>query len=166
MRRQVERNAALIAAAGSALGLAAAFWFQYGAGLAPCPLCIWQRWPHGVAAAAGLALLALSDKGGTARALVALGGLAMVAGTGIAVFHAGVEQGWWAGPSACAVGDVSGLDPDALLEQILAAPIVRCDEIAWSFAGLSMAAWNGVMSAALALLWVRAALGRPARGAA
>ena len=47
----------LLAAGGSAAILAGAFAFQYIGGLAPCQLCLWQRWPH--AAAIGIGVLAL-----------------------------------------------------------------------------------------------------------
>jgi len=145
------QRAALGAAAGSAALLLAAFAFQHLGGLAPCPLCIWQRWPHALALGLGIALLAAPVRG-----LALLGALAMLAGAGIALYHAGIEQGWWTGPATCVAPDVQGLTPEELLERILEAPIVRCDEIAWRFLGLSMAAWNGLASLALAGLWLRA----------
>lgn len=140
------------AAVGSALLLAAALWFQFGQGLAPCPLCLWQRWPHVAAVLIGLATLAAPRRG-----LALLGATAMLAGTALAAHHAGVELGWWQGPVTCAASsDMGGLTPEQLLARIEAAPVVRCNEIAWSLFGLSMAAWNGIASAALCLLWVRA----------
>jgi disulfide bond formation protein DsbB len=84
------------AAAGSAALLLAALGFQYIGGLAPCPLCIWQRWPHGVAVALGLLLLAWP-----ARGLALLGALAALTTSGIGVYHAGIEAGWWPGPATC-----------------------------------------------------------------
>jgi disulfide bond formation protein DsbB len=145
------QRAGLGAAFGSAALLAAAFAFQYLGGLAPCHLCLLQRWPHAVAVLAGLALLAAPR-----RALAGLGALAMLAGAGIALYHVGVEQHWWTGPTTCAAPDIGALSSEELLERILAAPVVRCDEIAWSFLGLSMAAWNGLASLGLAALWLRA----------
>lgn len=140
------------AAMGSAVLLAAAFWFQFGQGLAPCPLCIWQRWPHAVAVLIGVAALFEPRRG-----LALLGAVVMLAGTAIAAYHAGVEQGLWQGPTTCAgPADLAGLTTEQLLARIQAAPVVRCDEIAWSFLGLSMAAWNGLVSAGLCLLWLRA----------
>ena len=49
----------LLALAGlGCLGLlAGALLFQYLGGLQPCPLCIWQRWPHAVAVALAALLL-------------------------------------------------------------------------------------------------------------
>ena len=139
------------AAAGSLLLLAAALAFQYLGGLAPCPMCVWQRWPHVAAVALGLALLALPR-----RPLAALGALAMLVGAGLGLYHVGVEQGWWRGPTSCVAPDVGGLSSEQLLESILAAPVVRCDEIAWSLLGVSMAGWNALASLALAVLWMRA----------
>ena len=141
----------LLAALGSAFLLAAAFGFQHLGGLAPCPLCIWQRWPHAIALALGLALLAAPS-----RAIAAIGALTMLAGAGVALYHAGVEQSWWPGPTTCTAPDMAGLTAGQLLERILETPVVRCDEIAWSFLGLSMAAWNGIACLGLAALWIRA----------
>jgi disulfide bond formation protein DsbB len=145
----------LLAGAGSAAMLAGAFAFQYIGGLAPCAMCLWQRWPHAVAVVIGLLALLLP-----ARALAWLGALAALTTAGLGVFHTGVERGWWEGPSTCTSGSVAGVSPEQLLNQILAAPVVRCDEVAWEMLGLSMASWNAVASLALALIWVAAATRR------
>ena len=144
----------LIAALGSALMLAGAFAFQHFGGLAPCKLCLWQRWPHGAAMLIGLvaAMMPL-------RVLSALGALVVLAGAAIAAYHVGVEQSWWQGPTGCASGSISGLSVQELLDQINAAPLVRCDEIPWSLAGVSMAGWNGIISVGLALVWLLSARG-------
>jgi disulfide bond formation protein DsbB len=145
------RPRAALAGAGSAALLLGALGFQYFGGLAPCVLCIWQRWPHGAAIA--VALLALATG---LRPLALLGALAVLAGAGIAGFHAGVEQGWWEGLSTCAGPDMAGMTADQFMTSLMTAPIARCDEIPWSFLGLSMAAWNGLLSLVLAGLWLRA----------
>ena len=156
---------ALIALAmtGSALLLAGAFAFQYLGGLAPCPLCLWQRWPHAAAVLIGLAALALAAGGRAGRGLPILGAGAALATAGIGLYHSGIERQWWQGPDTCSSAPVAGLSPEALLDQILAAPVVRCDEVAWAFAGLSMASWNAVLSLALAVLWLAAAARAPGR---
>lgn len=145
------RKMMLIAAAGSAALLGGAFFFQM-LGYAPCKLCLWQRWPHGAAILIG-ALALLSG----ARALAFAGAAAAALTGALGVYHAGVEQRWWTGPDTCtSSGNLAG-SAEALLDQIIAAPLVRCDEIAWVFAGLSMAAWNAVLSFALMLIWIAAA---------
>jgi len=145
------RRLVLAAAAGSALLLAGAFFFQM-LGYAPCKLCLWQRWPHGAAIVVGcLALL-------TGRRRIAwLGALAALTAGGLGVYHSGVEQGWWLGPTTCTSGDALSGSAEDLLGRIMTAPLVRCDEIAWTLAGLSMASWNAILSFALAALWIRAA---------
>lgn len=142
----------LIAAGGSAALLLGAFGFQYLGGMAPCKLCLWQRWPH--AAAIVIGALALIRPG---RALPRLGAMAALATAAIGVYHTGVERRWWEGPDTCTSGPVGGLTPQQLMDQILAAPLVRCDEVPWEMLGLSMASWNAVASAGLALVWLIAA---------
>lgn len=144
----------VLAAGGSAALLLGAFAFQHLGGMAPCKLCLWQRWPHGAAALIGvLALL----WGSGAAALAWAGALAAAATGVIGVYHTGVERGWWQGPDTCTAGPVAGQSPDALFDQIMNAPLVRCDEVPWEMFGLSMASWNAVIAFALAAVWVMAA---------
>jgi disulfide bond formation protein DsbB len=128
--------------------------FQYLGGLPPCEMCIWQRYPHVIAIALGaFAFLAPS----LARPIALLGLAAALSTSGIGMFHAGVEQGWWEGITACTGGgNATEISADDLLAQIMDAPLVRCDQIPWSLFGLSMAAWNALISLGLAGLWWRA----------
>jgi disulfide bond formation protein DsbB len=136
---------------GSALLLLGAFAFQYVGGLAPCHLCILQRWPHGVAVAIGLLILVWPR-----RLLALLAGAVVLGGAGVGAYHVGVERGWWQGPSTCTAPAPGEMAPGELLDQILATPLVLCDEVAWSLLGISMAGWNVVLSLGLAWLWWRA----------
>jgi disulfide bond formation protein DsbB len=148
MRR--DGGLALLAGLGSAALLGGAFYFQYVLGMAPCELCLWQRWPHGAAVVLGLLAWVVP------AAPVLLAGAAAAAATGgIGVYHTGVERGWWPGPSACSGAvDLSRLSAEQMLDRILAAPVVRCDEVAWEMLGLSMASWNALASFALAAVWL------------
>lgn len=143
----------LIATLGSAALLAGAFGFQYIGGLAPCQLCLWQRWPHAAAILiGGLALLI------NTRLLPALGAIAALTSAGIGAFHVGVEQKWWEGLASCTAGSVKGISTaDLLNPDIIVAPPVRCDEIAWQLAGISMAGWNVILSLGLMVIWLAAA---------
>lgn len=150
MNRQA-RQLALLAAAGSAALLGGAFLFQL-AGYAPCKLCWWQRWPHALAIILGLIVWQTGRRG-----LAWAGALATLATAGLGFYHTGVERGLWIGPATCSSSPVQGLSTDDLMTQIMNAPLVRCNEVAWSLFGLSMASWNAVLSLGLALLWVAAA---------
>jgi disulfide bond formation protein DsbB len=142
---------ALGAAAGSLLLLLGALAFQYFGGLAPCHLCILQRWPHGIAVALGLLVLVWPRRG-----LALLAGLVVLVGAGIGLYHVGVENGWWQGPTTCTAPAPGNVAPGELLDQILATPVVLCDQVAWSMLGISMAGWNAILSLGLAWLWWRA----------
>ncbi|GGW21865.1 dihydroneopterin aldolase [Gemmobacter lanyuensis] len=148
-----QKAAIAAAAGGSAALLLGALAFQYLGGLAPCQLCIWQRWPHLAAVIIGLLALTLG-----LRALAWLGALAALTSAGIGVFHVGVEQKWWEGLASCTAGSIQGISTaDLLNPSVDVAAVVRCDAIAWQMFGLSMAGWNVVISVALALIWIWAA---------
>lgn len=145
----------LIAALGSAFMLAGAFGFQHIGGLAPCKMCLWQRWPHAAAVVIGLIGALVPAR------IVALGGsVAAMTTAMIGAYHAGVEQKWWQGPDTCTSGPIGDVSAKELLNQILEAPMVRCDEIPWDWLGLSMAGWNAVISLGLAVIWFVAATRR------
>lgn len=138
----------LLAGFGSAALLLGALAFQFLGGLAPCKMCIWQRWPHGIA----IVLAAIVLATGQPR-LAWAGVLLMLVSTGLGTYHAGVEQGWWPGPDTCTSGPIGDQSAEDLLNQILATPLVRCDEIPWSLFGISMAGYNALISAGLTALW-------------
>ncbi len=144
----------LIAAAGSAALLLGAFGFQM-LGYAPCKMCIWQRWPHAIAVVIGVIFLLRP-----LPVLTWLGALAALTTSGIGFYHTGVERGIFEGPDTCTSNGVGGVSAEDLLNQIMNAPLIRCDEVAWEFLTLSMASWNMVLSFGLALIWIAAALRR------
>lgn len=145
-------NRYILAAAIGSLALLLGAWGFQALGYAPCKMCVWQRWPHAAAVAIGIVAIIVP-----ARVWPILGGLAALTTAGIGAYHTGVERGWWQGPTTCTSGDVSDLSTDELLNQILTAPLVRCDEVAWSLLGLSMASWNMILSLGLVALWIMAA---------
>ena len=120
---------------------------QYLGGLHPCEMCYWQRYPHWAAVALGVLSFALPVM---RRPLVLLAALAIAISGAIGVFHAGVELGWWEGLTTCSSSGAT------TLEDILAAPVVRCDQVQFSFLGVSMAGWNAAISltAAGAIAWL------------
>ncbi|MCR9110996.1 disulfide bond formation protein B [Marivita sp. XM-24bin2] len=142
----------LLAAGGSLALMLGALAFQHIGGLPPCKLCIWQRYPHVVAIALG----AVALRFGTA-VLAWLGALAAFTTAAVGAYHTGVERGWWEGPTTCSSGPIGGLSTDELFDQIMNAPLVRCDEVPWEMFGLSMASWNMVISLVLMALWIAAA---------
>lgn len=162
---QSQFAAVLLLAAASAAALAVAFVTQYGFGYPPCELCVWQRWPYAAAILIGLGAWMLRERPAVTRLALAAITLALAANAGVAGFHVGVEQGWWQGLAGC--GATGGADSlDDLRAQIMSAPVVRCTDVSVSVAGLSMAAWNGLFAAGLALLGLRAILKATSTGGA
>jgi disulfide bond formation protein DsbB len=155
--RSGERLARWLALLIPATLLAGAWGAQLIGHLYPCEMCHWQRWPHYAALAA--ALLAFAVKPRAAVPLVIVATLLIATSGLIAIFHAGVEYHWWQGFTACtSTATLDGLSAAERLEQLMNAPIVRCDAAQWTFAGVSLAGFNALASlggAVLILLLLR-----------
>jgi disulfide bond formation protein DsbB len=138
-------RARLIAILAPTFLLGGALLSQYGFGLHPCEMCMWQRWPH--LAAILLALIAIILRGAPSpsKLFVALAALAILISGGIGLFHAGVEYGWWQGLTACSTTPVGGSTQD-VLNSIMNTPLTRCDVAPWSLVGISLAGYNGILS--------------------
>jgi disulfide bond formation protein DsbB len=139
------RTASLLLAIAAALILAAVFAFQYLGGAAPCPLCIWQRYPYGVLIALGVIGFFWQP-----RPMLALGALVLLVGVGLAGYHYGIEQGWLALPAGCAAGG-EATSVEELRQMLREAP-PACDQVQFTVFGLSLAAWNFLASLGLAAL--------------
>jgi disulfide bond formation protein DsbB len=153
---------ALGVAVGSALLLSGALAFQYLGDLPPCTLCVYQRVPHAIAIPLALAAIATRKRaGGTGEGFLAAAALVLAAGAGIAVYHLGIEEHWWAGPQTCTgTGSAFPDSVEALRDALRNARIVPCDVVPWSLFGISLAGFNAMFSALLvglgiAPLWRR-----------
>jgi disulfide bond formation protein DsbB len=144
--------ARLIALVLPAALLAGALGSEHLGGLTPCEMCYWQRYPHW--AAILLAALSFTSAAGTtrSRALVSLAALAIAISGAIGFYHAGVELGIFEGLTTC-TATASGTGAD-LLNEIMNAPLVRCDQVQFSLLGISMAGWNAILSLGGALVIV------------
>jgi disulfide bond formation protein DsbB len=142
----------------AALLLATVLALQYFAGLEPCPLCIWQRYPHLVVVALGLIGWRWRP-----RDMLGLIALVLLVGAGIAAYHVGVEQGWVALPAGCAAGQ--GATSVEELRQMLAEAPPACDQVSFTLLGLSLAGWNLLGSLVMAGIAAAAALGLGRRSA-
>ena len=136
-----------------ALLLGGAYLSQYGFGLFPCELCWWQRYAH----FAALALALLSTFAAPKRAWIALAGLAILIAGLLGAYHAGVEYKWWEGITTC-----SSTAGGNSLEDILSAPLIRCDEPQWTMFGISLAGFNFLFSTGAAIA-IFALLGKRAK---
>lgn len=142
----------LILVASGAMLATAVFYFQGYMGLQPCPLCLQQRyWHWAVIGVSALAFIATSLQPKWINWAIVIVGLALLGSAAMGAYHVAVEQGWVV--AQCDVGggavDASQLGLGNLPDGDLRPP--RCDEIVWSFIGISMAGWNAIISLFLAL---------------
>ena len=138
--------------AAASIVILAAVWIFQGLGYAPCELCLTQR--YAFYAAVPLALLtALASRSahGLARAGFALLAVVLAANAVLAAYHVGVEHHWWPGPTACTGGLTGSLNVNDLVNTLNSVKVVRCDEVQLRIVGLSLAGWNVVASAILAV---------------
>ena len=146
---KIEIRTIAISVAGLCLAaLAFALVAQYGFGLRPCNLCLIQRVPFVLAALLGLAALKDGLPTGT---LLRIAGILLLINGGIAIYHVGVEQHWWAS-AVCSGSPQGAMAVDDLLAEMTKAAEAQCDTPAWSFHGITMAALNVPFSALFGLL--------------
>ena len=147
--------AALAIMAIAAATLAGAWFFQLVLEILPCPMCLEQRYAYYFAVPFA-ALLALAAAKGAPRSLV-LAGLAILAlaALGNAVFgtyHAGVEWGFWKGPTDCTGTSFNPGSAGSLLDNLDKVKIIRCDEVQFRFLGISLAGYNALISLLMAAI--------------
>jgi disulfide bond formation protein DsbB len=147
---------------GNALGFLAcdglmgyALYAQYVLGLAPCPLCIFQRIATIVTGILFLIAALHDPRGNGARVYGVLIGLAALCGMLISSRHIWIQAQPPGTVAAC------GADLDYLLDIMPVTEVVtkvltgsgECGKIDWTFLGLSMPAWSLLWFIVLAL-WI------------
>ena len=146
-------------AAGLILMIAAATiagaWIFQAFGIAPCELCLSERIPYyvGIPVAALTLIFALRES----KALMLVGFILLFLifafSAGFGIYHAGVEWHFWEGPTACTGSTMTkATSMQDFLHQLQTVKVVRCDAVAIRILGLSLAGWNAVISAVLAVI--------------
>ena len=148
-------TAALAVAVIAAATLAGAWFFQLVLQILPCPLCLEQRYAYYFAVPFAN-LVALAAVRGAPRGVLIAGlavlAIAVFANAVLGTYHAGVEWGFWKGPTEC-TGPVGNLGSAGnLLERLDTVKVVRCDEVQWRFLGLSLAGYNVLISLLMAAI--------------
>jgi disulfide bond formation protein DsbB len=152
-RRDPALAAAAIVAGVGLLTICGFFFFQYVLGYPPCPLCLDQRNAYYVSVPLAALLCLGASYGASNKVMIA--GFAVIAAvmlwnTGLSAYHAGVEWKFWAGPTDCSGPITDFGSAGNLLKQLQDIRIVRCDEAAWRFLGISLAGYDVMVSLFLA----------------
>ncbi len=142
-------------AAIAAATIAGAWFFELVLDIRPCPLCLEQRYAYYLAIPLAV-LVAFGASRGLSRRLLGGGlvilALAVLANAGLGAYHAGVEWGFWQGPTDCSGPITSFGNTGNLLDGLNKVKVIRCDEVQWRFLGLSMAGYNVLISLAMAAI--------------
>ncbi|HEV7877394.1 disulfide bond formation protein B [Bradyrhizobium sp.] len=147
--------AALAITAIAAATLAGAWFFERVLDIRPCPLCLEQRYAYYLAVPLG-ALVALAAAKHAPRGVLVAGlallGLAALGNAWLGGYHAGVEWGFWQGPTECSGAVLDLGKAGSLFDNLDKVKVIRCDEVQWRFLGLSLAGYNVLISLAMAAL--------------
>ncbi|MGL4439778.1 MAG: disulfide bond formation protein B, partial [Bosea sp. (in: a-proteobacteria)] len=137
----------------AAATIAGAWFFELVLDIRPCPLCLEQRYAYYLAIPLAV-LIALGSSQGVSRRLLGVGlvvlTLALLANAGLGAYHAGVEWGFWQGPTDCSGPIVDFGSTGNLLDNLNKVKVIRCDEVQWRFLGLSLAGYNVLISLGMA----------------
>jgi disulfide bond formation protein DsbB len=152
---------AIVVALLLAAALAGAWGFQILGDMAPCPLCLLQRWPYYLGIPLAL-VIAVAAHRQVPREVIFAGfvvlGLVLLWSTGLGIYHAGIEYKFWPGPTDCAAAPLPRLGAGDLLSAMRTTRVVSCDEAPWTLAGISLAGFNALISAVLATAVAMAAV--------
>ncbi len=146
----------------AAASIAGAFIFQ-ALGYAPCELCLKERIPYYAAIPIAVLTLFFAARGSKTLMRAGFVALALIfaASAVFGAYHAGVEWGFWVGPTECTGALDRAASVSDFLKQLETVKVVRCDSAALRILGLSLAGWNAVISAGLAALAVLGLRAKP-----
>ena len=131
--------------------LAFAYIGQYGFGLEPCILCLYERIPYALAATVALMAAILPLNAAARAVLVGVCGIVFLGGAALAFYHVGVEQHWWAAITGCGGPPATDFTVEELQSWLQEPALKPCDQVDWRLFGISLAGYNGLLSLALAI---------------
>ena len=148
----LDKKAAGLAFVIGLLTILAAWASQIWGGLVPCELCLGERLPYywGLPILAVILLLWNRLPLTVWYVAMLIVGAIFVWSVYLGVFHAGVEWKFWPGPTAC-TSDGTNLNLNQLTD-LNAVKVVRCDQVQWSFLGISLAGYNALVSLVMVVL--------------
>ena len=148
----LDKKATLLAFALGLVAIVGALGSQVFGGLVPCELCLEQRLAYYWGLPVLAAILALWNRLPLNVWYIAMAVAAAIFawGTYVGVYHAGVEWGFWPGPTAC-----TGLgDPDLSFGDLGGEidAVIPCDHVQFRFLGISLAGYNALVSLGIVAL--------------
>lgn len=154
----LDKKATLLAFILGLVAIVGAWGSQLIGGLVPCELCLEQRLAYywGLPVLAAILLLWNRLPLTVWYVAMAIAAAIFAWGTYMGVYHAGVEWGFWPGPTACTGLGSTDLSFDDLSGEIES--VIPCDVVQFRFLGISLAGFNALVSLAIVALLVIAVL--------
>ena len=127
----------------SLIAILFALYYQYIENYPPCELCIYQRFPYYSIIAMSLLFFVFKKNFNIISSLIII---AVIISFLLSIAHAGVELGFWEIKSSCSNNIKDFNDIEELRSFLEDVPITKCDQIIWSYKGISMAGYNVIFS--------------------
>ena len=134
------RNWTLLLFIISLISISSALTAEYFFNLQPCELCLKQRHPYYLILVCLVFIFIIKNLNKVVFYLLIQ--LGAVYGLFYSIWHVGVENKILKGPSGCSVMLKNSESASDLKAQILSKQVISCDEIIWSFFGISAASIN------------------------
>ena len=124
----------------SFVSISSALIAEYSYNLQPCELCLKQRNPYYLFIIISLLVFIIPLVFKIYMSILVQ--LGTIYGLFYSLWHVGVENQLLKGPPGCSAGLSISSNTMDLKEQILSKQVISCDEIIWSFIGISAATIN------------------------
>ena len=124
----------------SFMSISSALVAEYFFNLQPCELCLKQRHPYYLILICLVFIFLLKNLNKIWLYIVIQ--FASVYGLFYSIWHVGVENKILKGPAGCSAMLTSSESASELKAQILSKQVISCDEVIWSFFGISAASIN------------------------
>ena len=133
--------------------LAIAYFIQYILGHEPCNLCLIERIPY-LASLILISIIFIINKFEKVIAGIVL--LFFIFGSVVSFYHVGIEQGFFSESFVCDLGS-TGMDmsKEDLLKQLQNKTPISCEDVTFTFFGLSLATINTIISILLSGIMIR-----------
>ena len=137
----------------SVIAISIALIAEYFFEILPCKMCLYQRYPYYFIII--FSLIYLFTKKTPLAWYYWIINFSFIIGLFFSLWHVGIEQKILPGLSGCSniIEKTSSLKN--LKEQIINQNIINCNEITWSFMGISMATYNSLLLMMLLLLNIK-----------
>ena len=134
------------------LTLISALVIQYWFGHEPCRLCLYERIPYFLSILLIIKILFIKKY---EKVTLLMLFLVFVGSSALALYHFGIEQGFFSESLACTTGNFAEtLSKEQILEQ-LKLNSISCKDVSFRIFGFSLAAINTIFSIGLSVIFIK-----------